>query len=112
MGMNAEVIAIGPFKKHLAKHLDYDASWYDDVPEGTSVITSLFHCTTAEASRDLAKALFGHGPWDIQYHCFDNGKVKLFDLSELCERLSIPENYESFIVLKEHGFKFWFRPNG
>lgn len=82
MGMDANVICIGPFRKGLAKHLDYDEKDYDDVKEGAVVIATLFDCNTTEQSRRLADAL-GCDPDDFNTHHLSSARVRWGVLLEL-----------------------------
>ena len=42
MGCDAEIIAIGPFSKRIAHALSYGEDQHQDVPEGATVITTVF----------------------------------------------------------------------
>ena len=113
MGMNAEIIAIGKFSKNVKDALDYAGYFYDDVKEGTWVITSLFHCNTSSASRDLASAL-NLDPWDFNTHYFKYNQLMLAPLQNMIDSDSLfDESYiDDFKLLAENGFKFIYRPNG
>ena len=67
MGMDATLIAIGPYDDKLIPHLDYGPWAYKDVKEGDYVVTTLVTCRTSDASRALAKVL-GFGPMDLGRH--------------------------------------------
>ena len=56
MGMEATIIAIGPFNKDLVDVLCYPSDWYEDVEVGETVISTFIQMVTSQGSRDLAKA--------------------------------------------------------
>lgn len=69
MGMDATLIAIGPYEARLVEHLDYGPWDYKDVKEGQAVVVTLVTCRTDEASRALAAAL-GTEPMKLGDHVF------------------------------------------
>ncbi len=110
MGMDAELLAIGKFSKELADFLEYPKEFYDDTPEGAIVITSVLVCNTSRASRALAKAL-KVSPWNFGEHCELDG----VDINEdllLEDSVDGEDAVLSFRALRDHGFKFYYRPNG
>jgi hypothetical protein len=70
MGMDATLMAIGPFEDRLLLHLDYDPWHYKNVKEGRRVVVTLVECRTTDASEALAEAL-GVGAMDLGDHVFD-----------------------------------------
>lgn len=70
MGMQATLMAIGPFEDRLLLHLDYDPWSYKNVKEGRRVVATLVNCRTTDASKALAEAL-GVGVMDLGDHVFD-----------------------------------------
>jgi len=70
MGMDATLIAIGPYDEKLIPHLDYGPWDYKDAKEGDLVVTTLVTCRTTDASTALATAL-GVRPMDLGRHVFD-----------------------------------------
>jgi hypothetical protein len=70
MGMDADVIGIGPLTQEILRTggLDYDDEKYKDLPVGTIITCSFFRCVTTGMSRELADA-FGIGdPFDFGIH--------------------------------------------
>ena len=76
MGMDADVIAIGPFKAEIKDYLDYPPHYYDEVPDGTKVLSTLFPCVGVDQSNNLAE-IFGFDAWDFSKHLIDCSKIDL-----------------------------------
>lgn len=110
MGMDAELLAIGPYSPEIKDHLEYPANYYSDTPIGATIITLVGVSVTTVQSEQMARAL-GINPWQFQEHCYLEGDNA--DLELLMESM---EGYEDdladFLALKAHGFKFFYRPNG
>lgn len=115
MGMDADLIAIGPFSEDIIGMLDYPPEYYEGVKPGTRVITTVFTCNTSDASNELADAL-GIAPWDFGAHEIDFKGVNPEALTEWVEEGGSAENelkdVEIFLTLARKGFIFFFRPNG
>lgn len=107
MGLDAQVIAIGPFSQGIEDCLEYNAQRYAGVSDGATVITNVFLAPTSADSHDLAAA-FGVGAFEMGKHHLDAYKVDLERLRDLC---SEPE-VVVFLKLREHGFQFYYMPNG
>lgn len=107
MGLDAQVIAIGPFSQEIAGSLEYGAGRYADVPDGATVITNMFLAPTSEDSHALAAA-FGVGAFEMGKHHLDAHKADLVRLGEVCSEREVAE----FLKLREHGFQFYYLPNG
>ena len=56
MGMDSEILCVGPFKKGLEKYMPYEGD-YSEVPENTIVETTIMHCNTSDTSRMIAECL-------------------------------------------------------
>lgn len=115
MGMNADVIAIGPFSKSIAGLLDYPAEFYDNTKPGTTVITTFCSAPGINTSNMLAAAM-GVDPWDFNTHKIDSENI-IRGLGALTEFAfatgeSVIELNEHFNRLAKEGFTFFFRPNG
>ncbi len=109
MGMDADIIAIGKFKKEIAQYLDYPADYYDDTPEGAEIITSLFLCNSSQQSKDLAHAL-GIDPQKFE-QCHFNAKE--IDIEKLLTETEFErDDIIMFDELRKAGFEFYYRPNG
>lgn len=67
MGMNADLLAIGPFDEDIVKYLDYGPWCYKGIEAGQKVVTTLITCRTSESSESLARAL-GFGSMDLGQH--------------------------------------------
>ncbi len=76
MGLDAQVIAIGPFSQEIAKYLEYDSDAYDHVLEGQTVISNVFIAPTSESSYLLAEC-FGVGAWELNKHELNPGHTDI-----------------------------------
>ncbi len=107
MGMDAQVIAIGPFDEEIVDALEYGRGSYDNVEKGVTVVTNVFVACTSEESRALALA-FDAGPWELGSHHLAPHLAKIPVLVELFEQ----ENVDRFLMLRDGGFDFYYLPNG
>jgi hypothetical protein len=107
MGLDAEVIAIGPFSLEIAGSLEYGAQRYADVEHGATVVTTIFLAPTSVDSHALAAA-FGVGAFEMGKHHLDAHKADLAQLRGLCSERELTD----FLNLREHGFEFYYLPNG
>jgi hypothetical protein len=107
MGLDAQVIAIGPFSPEIADSLEYGGQRYADVPNGATVVTTIFLAATSGESHDLAAA-FGVGALDMGKHHLDAYKADLAKLRDLDSERAVAD----FLNLREHGFQFYYLPNG
>ena len=107
MGLDAQVIAIGPFSQEIAKYLEYDSDAYDHVLEGATVISNVFIAPTSDYSHFLAEC-FGIGALELGKHELnpDHADIESLLASDFAE--NVPE----FLKLRETGFKFYYLPNG
>ncbi|AZI44752.1 hypothetical protein EHF33_17840 (plasmid) [Deinococcus psychrotolerans] len=67
MGLNAQIIAIGPFSHAIASCLECGPDLYENVEEGTTVVSNVFLAGTSSSSYFLAEC-FGVGAWDVGKH--------------------------------------------
>jgi hypothetical protein len=114
MGMDADLLAIGPFSSDIADILDYPPEYYEGVKPGTKVITTVFLCETTDQSNGLAEAL-GIDPWDFGAHEIPFSKVDAVALTEWAEETDPFEGLADvmrMLRLAQKGFTFFFRPNG
>lgn len=107
MGLDAQVIAIGPFSPEIAGSLEYNAQRYADVPIGATVVTTIFLAPTSAVSHDLAAA-FGVGAFELGKHHLDAYKADLARLRDVSSEREVA----AFLNLREHGFQFYYLPNG
>lgn len=110
MGMDAKVMAIGPYRKALADHMYYAAERYANTQEGTPVIQFLFQCYNTDGSVMLAEC-FNIAPWDFNQHKLDPYQVDIERLQALCVE-ECEDDCESFRVLRDAGFEFYYLPEG
>lgn len=114
MGMSAEVLAVGPFRRSLLPFLGHPAERYAATREGATLVESVFRTPEGSSrSRQLAECL-GIDPWDFNTHAFNPWSVDLAALRELFAGALHGEAHpvDAFVGLREAGFEFFFLPNG
>lgn len=107
MGMDAEVIAIGPYSEAVADFLSYPAESYAATRPGMTIVDKVF-CVESGSngqSRELAR-LLGAEAWDFNTHEIDPSKA---DLAGLAREF---DGVERFVRLTAAGFRFYYLPNG
>jgi hypothetical protein len=107
MGLDAQVIAIGPYSQAVAGSLEYPQEYYEacQMREGATVIVTVFVAYTSAQSLALAEAL-GASAWDFNTHVLDATRANL-------EALEVDASeVRRFEVLREAGFQFYYLPNG
>jgi hypothetical protein len=67
----------------------------------------VFLAPTTSDSHALAEA-FGVGAFEMEKHHLDAQKVSIEKLRDLC----CEQEIEDFLNLREHGFEFYYLPNG
>lgn len=112
MGMDADLIAIGPFHPELGEYLAYSPDYYHDVPARALVTTELFSCQTSGLSEELAEAV-GAKPWDFRTHQVNKNQINWQALRELSTRLFLSgDHVKALGLFLKHGFTVLYRPNG
>lgn len=106
MGLDAQVIAIGPYSNEVASSLEYGESFYVGVAPGTIVVTNVFLACTSEDSHRLASA-FGVGAMDLGRHKVDPDKADVAKLIDIFGE----NNVAQFQCLARNGFDFFYLPN-
>jgi hypothetical protein len=81
-GLDAQVIAIGPFSHSVLPSMEYPANYYAEVAAGQIVVTNVFVVTTSSASHELASA-FGVGAMELGRHHLDAQCVNIEKLKSL-----------------------------
>lgn len=114
MGMDAYVMAIGPYKEKLVRFLDYPKDSYGMITEGAMVTATFFPCNTNDLSESLARAL-SIKPWYFDQHwirSLDNVDWKaLYDLEKFSAEWDL-EHIDGLRTLFANGFILMFMPNG
>jgi hypothetical protein len=108
MGMNAEVIAIGPFHRSIIPFLQYPADQYANTREGVTIAEKVFFIESGTSESRKLAACFGVDPWDFNHHELDPRSADLDHLRDLFGE----EAVRSFVGLRDAGFRFFFLPNG
>ena len=106
MGLNAQLIAIGPFSSGVVLALEYGPDAYSMVPPGSIVVSNVFIAETSDASHRLAAA-FGVGAMELGRHKLDASHANTDALIDLFGE----EEVAQFQCLVRHGFTFYFLPN-
>ncbi len=107
MGLDAQVIAIGPFSQDVVEALEYPPGHYGNVQQGDVVVTNVFVASTSADSHALAKA-FDIGAWELGSHHL---RPEEADIPRLIE-LSDERHVQQFLTLRDNGFQFYYLPNG
>ena len=107
MGLDAQVIAIGPFSQDTVAAMEYTPDAYSGVSEGQTVVTNVFVAPTSVVSHALAEA-FGVGAMELGRHHLN---PQAADLQKL-EALFGKSDVQRFSLLRKHGFNFYYLPNG
>ena len=106
MGLDAEVIAIGPFSPSIVSAMEYAPEFYASVQAGAKVIVHVFLASTSSASRELANA-FGVDSMELGKHHLDPNVADIDKLTELFGEADVAQ----FKILRESGFDFYYAPN-
>ena len=118
MGMNAEIIAIGPFSKSISKHLDYAPERYKKTIDGSIITVHLFGFTQGSSLSTIFGNCLGiTDPWDFNQHKVNSEKIDFEAINKLLmnycgQDVNLFSDLESLKILNEKGFEFHFRPNG
>jgi hypothetical protein len=106
MGLDAQVIAIGPFSPSVLPALEYGPEFYAGVQPGNTVVSNVFLACTSEASHQLAAA-FGVGAMELGKHELRPERAN----HELLAQEFGEQNLEQFLLLAQAGFRFFYLPN-
>lgn len=106
MGLDAQVIAIGPYSSDVASSLEYGEKFYAGVEPGTTVATNVFLAGTSEASHKLAAA-FGVGAMELGRHKLNPQAAQIAELTEVFGEANVAQ----FQCLARSGFNFFYLPN-
>ncbi|HVK16678.1 MAG TPA: hypothetical protein VM533_06990 [Fimbriiglobus sp.] len=105
MPVRAYVIAVRPYHKRLADDLWFSADRYASVPEGTTIVVPVFESVSSHTTDRLAGA-FGIGIWDFARHEL---RAEAANIELLQEEFGW-DRPESFMALRDAGFRFYFLP--
>lgn len=107
MGFDAQVIAVGPFSDDVIAALEYSPEQYAGVERGQVVVTNVFVAPRpSSVSYELARA-FGVEAMDLGRHHLDPEAADLLKL----ESVFGEEDVARFVLLRKHGFDFYYLPN-
>lgn len=106
MGLDAQVIAIGPFSTEVASALEYGENFYTGVMPGATIVTNVFIAGTSDESHKLAAA-FGVGAMDLGRHKLEPGNADILKLIDVFGK----SNVAQFQCLARNGFSFFYLPN-
>jgi len=113
MGMDAEVLAIGPWGAFQGDDLDYEVDWYrDSIKTGDEKIICLVaKANTSQQSRDLA-AICCTEPWALGRHKIEKVELPFLLISEWIGEFSTVHVARKLQRLMDAGCDLWYRPNG
>ena len=106
MGLDAQVIAIGPYSSEIVSSLEYGEKFYTGVAPGTTVVTNVFLAGTSDASNKLASA-FGVEAMELGRHKLDPNRADIAQLEEVFGN----QNVQQFRHLAQADFAFFYLPN-
>jgi hypothetical protein len=106
MGLSAQVIAIGQFSPDIAWALEYDESYYANVPIGATLVTNVFIACTSNQSHQLANA-FGVGAMELGKHVLNPDLANIDELEDVFGK----EDVMQYKCLAQNGFSFFYLPN-
>lgn len=114
MGMDAEIIAIGPFRIFKeAAVLDYPDDFYIGAKPDDQIITTVARAETTQQSQDLAR-IARVNSWSLWSHRI----VRILPWPEVLSLDPIggdpPQEIAEMLraLLKVPNVQLWFRPNG
>ena len=121
MGMDANIIGIGPITQDILTTNGLDKEHYEDVPIGTFIAASFFSCVTTDMSRALARSLRVE-PFDFAEHNIDKlRRPRLLEEIDWAEIGHISRNektdedseneIECFKACYEAGWLLIYQPN-
>lgn len=123
MGLDSELIAIGPFGVlRDADRLDYNIEYYAGIDHEAEIICCIALADTTEQSHRLAE-LCGLHVWDLGnhrvravnpdfvFHYYGDGE-EYGHTDEFIGDIAVDELYEVVKQLLEQGCELWFMPHG
>lgn len=111
MGIDSEIVAIGPFSPDLVTFLQHPAARYESLPTGTQVITLFIHAPTSDTSHALAAAC-GFKAWSFDRHHIEPEKVDLEALRIVGNESGVADLDDAFRRFWKAEFDFYFITNG
>jgi len=102
MGLDAEILAVGPFCRDVQDFLEFPRPYYAGTNDAACVMRFMYGATFTSAVRELYACLTSFGR-------FDPFAVDLPRLKELPRRFALrnaEDDLQAFLTLREHGFVF------
>lgn len=114
MGMCAEIIAVGPFKRAIVPHLEYRPEAYISTREGAYITEVLFGIIEGSSlGREFSTLLGVTDPWDFNQHRLDSSRFDIDGLRRFADTYpDYRRSVDVLMALRDAGFEFHFRPNG
>lgn len=106
LGLEAEVLATGAFRRELAAYMDYGEKQHDDTREGTRMLVSFVNVGLGAFQAEVLARCMGAEAWDFNTHALVPERVRIEDLATL---LMDDELVTRFHALRDAGFQFYFR---
>ena len=114
MGMDADIICVGPFSRKVLDCLNYDKENYENVEEGTPVSATICGCNTTDQSRELGRCVGVEDPYDFSTHHITEDKVNWTALSLMQFEVDYAEKcsqWRRLEILIQNGFTCIYQPN-
>lgn len=106
MGLDAQIIAIGPYSPEVSTSLEYGTALYDGIATGVTVVSNVFIACTSDDSHQLAAA-FGVGAMELGKHQLNPHSANIAQLIAMFG----DHNVAQFQCLAQHGFDFFYLPH-
>jgi hypothetical protein len=105
-GIDADITAIGPYRKDIADYLEYPKEFYKKTKFGTIVIVnSVFYSAGKKKSRILAECFNITEIWDFNQHEINPDNVNVFKLKNEFDINDVKQ----YTILRDAEFKFYFQ---
>lgn len=119
MGMDADIICIGPFSRDILDCLNYDAEDCKGIEEGRLVSITICHCNTTDQSHELARCFKNLDPQDFNTHHITEDRVQWISLSMMyfdadgcrLHTSKHPLQWQRLEILLNRGFTCIYQPN-
>jgi len=112
-----EVVAVGPFRRHLIEHYAYPAERYTETREGVATVTTLFGIAEGTSSgAKVAEALGISNVWDFNEHKINPAQIEFSLLEQTLKSLEGWPDYNSDLsalrAFAAEGYDLYLLPNG
>jgi hypothetical protein len=112
MGMYAEIVAIGSFRRDLVPFYEYPEDFYAKTLPDAFIVTHLFGIGEGSStSRQFARFLGIDDAWDFNQHKIDPARIDMAGLSAFLGS-EYSKDCEALRAFANAGYDLYFLPNG